>query len=153
MKKILFMFAALVAALCVMAPAAEAAAKKKKAEVVVTPAAPWIWPWTGPWSVRDPALATTNAIVAGGATGAYFAIRHNGWAAANPAAVAYIGSSVGCAAVSPIVATILLKRQLTLREAHVSTANCFLPFLGGMIVNAAFDAHPEWEAPAKPARR
>jgi hypothetical protein len=112
--------------------------------------------WTWPWSVRDPRLATSNFLVGVGATGGYFALRHHHrggrWnGTVHGALPAYALTSIGCAAVSPIIGTIVVQRPLTQREVGVSTANCFLPFLGGMLVNAAWDAHPEWSAP--PRRR
>ena len=112
--------------------------------------ADWIWPW----SVRDPKLATSNFVVGVGSTAGYFALRHRHRGAAwrgtvHSAAGAYAVSSLGCAVVSPIIGTIVVNRPLTQQEVGVSTANCFLPFLGGMLVNAAWDAHPEWSAPPR----
>ena len=57
---------------------------------------------------------------------------------------AYAVTTVGCAAVSPMVATVLLRRPLTMREGHVLIAGCVVPFVGPWLVNAAYDAHPEW---------
>jgi hypothetical protein len=116
--------------------------------------ADWIWPW----SVRDPNLAASNFVVGAAATGGYFALRHNHRRApfntgVHSAAGAYAATSIGCAAVSPIIGTMIVNRPLTQREVGVSTANCFLPFLGGMIVNAAWDAHPEWSGPPPRRRR
>lgn len=59
---------------------------------------------------------------------------------------AYALSAVGCAAASPIIATAVTGRELTSREAHVMVGSCFLPIVGGYIVNAMYDAHPHWEA-------
>jgi hypothetical protein len=116
--------------------------------------AQWIWPW----SVNDPQLATSNFLVGAAATGGYFALRHHHRGAAwrgtvHSAAGAYAVTSIGCAAVSPIIGTAVVNRPLTQREVGVSTANCFLPFLGGMLVNAAWDAHPEWSGPPPRRRR
>jgi hypothetical protein len=140
MRKIIFVLAGVIAVFGFMTDNAQAA-RKKRTEVTVYP-----WTWTWPWSVRDPRLATSNLVVGGAAAGTYFAINEN-----RPLAngAAYAATSVGCAAVSPIVGTVVMGRPLTMREAHVTTANCFLPFVGGWIVNAAYDQHPEWEAPAK----
>jgi hypothetical protein len=66
---------------------------------------------------------------------------------------ALIAGTFVCAALSPIVATILVKRELTLREAHVMAADCLIPFIGGWLVNKAFDAHPEWEGRKVHSRR
>jgi hypothetical protein len=108
----------------------------------------WIWPW----SVQDPQLATSNTVVGLAATGGYFAIRdHRRWHGGLNQGGAYALTSIGCAAASPIVGTLVVRRPLTQREVGVSTANCFLPFLGGWLVNAAWDAHPEWSG--RPRRR
>lgn len=116
--------------------------------------AQWLWPW----SVQDPNLAASNFVVGAGALGGYYALRHHHRGVAwrhsiHSAAGAYAVTSIGCAAVSPILGTIVLNRPLTSREVGVSTANCFLPFLGGILVNAAWDAHPEWSGPPPRHRR
>ena len=64
---------------------------------------------------------------------------------------AYAGTTIGCMAVSPMVATVVVDRPLTMREAHVLIASCVLPIVGGWLVNQAYDAHPEWEAASAPA--
>ncbi len=132
MKRLFVVLTTILVALAFMGGGAEAA--KKKTQVVVNPY--WGWWWTGPWTVRDPKLAASNAVVGGAATGAYFAVRHD-----HPLSngAAYVGTSVGCAAVSPIVGTIVTGRQLTQREVFVSTGNCFVPFVGGWAMNAWFD--------------
>jgi hypothetical protein len=148
MKKILLALVTAVFALGVMSHGAEAA--KKKTQVVVTPLG-WgwgwngsTWVWTGPWTVRDPRLATSNLVVGGGATAAYFGLRsgHSGWHGGHGTSTvgfAYGATAVGCAAVSPIIGTLVVNRPLTTREVFVSTANCALPFVGGWMVNAWFD--------------
>ncbi|MBI4274636.1 MAG: hypothetical protein HY659_08050 [Rhizobiales bacterium] len=143
MRKFLFVVVALIAALGMMSQSAEAA--KKKAKVVVTPS-PWAWTW--PWTVHDPRLAGSNFVVGAGATGLYYGLRggHNGtrhgW---HSSGAAYAGASIACAAASPIIGTLVVNRQLTRREVLVSTANCALPIIGGWMVNAWIDNHPEWE--------
>jgi hypothetical protein len=60
----------------------------------------------------------------------------------------------GCIAASPIVATVVLNRPLTQREAHILAGSCVIPLVGGWLVNEAYNAHPEWElASARPAKR
>ena len=54
-------------------------------------------------------------------------------------------TTIGCAAVSPMVATVVLNRPLTMREGHVLIGSCMIPIVGGWLVNEAYDAHPEWE--------
>ena len=147
MKKILLALVTAVFALGFMSHGAEAA-KKKKTEVVVTPVWGWgwngqTWVWTGPWTVRDPRLAASNFWVGAGATGAYFGLYdrhrvgvHTG---THTRAFAYGATAIGCAALSPIVGTLIVNRPLTTREVFISTANCALPFVGGWVMNAWFD--------------
>ena len=146
MKKILLALVTAVFALGVMGQAAEAA--KKKTQVVVTPVWGWgwngtQWVWTGPWTVRDPKLAASNFWVGAGATGAYFALRHGHDAVrasgTTTRGFAYGATAIGCAALSPIVGTLIVNRPLTTREVFISTANCALPFVGGWAMNAWFD--------------
>lgn len=158
MRKIGLVLAALAAALLFTGGTADAA---KRARVVVTPA-PWYAPWWGwwstmPWTVRDPRLAASNFWVGAGATGAYFALRsghrHDYWGHSrghgiHGAAGAYVVTSAACAAVSPIVGTIVTQRQLTQREVFVSTANCFVPIIGGWWMNYWFDYYG-WDKPKK----
>jgi hypothetical protein len=146
MKKILLALVTAVFALGVMGQAAEAA--KKKTTVVVTP---WgwgwngtTWVWSGPWTVRDPKLAASNFWVGAGATGAYFAIKDssvatNARGGISNSGFAYGATAIGCAALSPIVGTLVVNRPLTTREVFVSTGNCALPFVGGWVMNAWFD--------------
>jgi hypothetical protein len=63
---------------------------------------------------------------------------------------AYGATTFACAAVSPMIATVVLDRPLTLREAHVLVGSCVVPIVGGLLVNAIWDAHPQWE-PGRPA--
>lgn len=162
MRKIGLVLATLAAALMFFGGSAEAA---KRARVVVTPA-PWYAPWWGwwaqaPWTVRDPRLAASNFWVGAGATGAYFALRsghrnghwwngrwHDSGRGIHGAAGAYVFTSAACAAVSPIVGTIVTQRELTQREVFVSTANCFVPVLGGWWMNYWFDYYG-WDKPKR----
>ncbi len=98
------------------------------------------------------------AIGAGAAsTAAYFAIndwKWNGWS--NGSGLTRLGAwgvtTIGCAAVSPMVATVVLKRPLTMREGHVLIGSCVLPIVGGWLVNEAYNNNPQWEPGAKKAR-
>lgn len=163
MRKFGFVLAAFAAALLLSGGTAEA---QRRAKVVVTPVA-WYAPWTGwwstmPWTVRDPKLEASNLAVAGGATGAYFALRSghrqgDWWKARgghgiHSAGGAYVVTSAFCAAASPIVGTIVTQRELTQREVFVSTANCFLPVIGGWWMNASFDYYG-WDQPKRQAKR
>ena len=59
-------------------------------------------------------------------------------------------TTIGCAALSPMVATVLLDRPLTQREAGVLVGSCVIPIIGGWLVNAAYDAHPDWDPAYRP---
>jgi hypothetical protein len=105
---------------------------------------------------RDPAVAVSSLAVGAAATAGYFALRHeyrHHYGKITPTA-AYVGTSIACAAASPIVGTIIARRPMTQREVWVMTGSCVVPILGGLVMNAVFDAHPEWEAaPVKVRRR
>jgi hypothetical protein len=150
MKRILIALAAVMLAVSMSGGVAEAA-KKKKAKVVVTPATavwydartwhrPWpVWSFSALHSQKDPRLEVANTAVGIGSLGAYYVIRHDGPFVHNPATAAFVLSTIGCAAVSPIVGTVMVNRPLTMREVYVGTGNCVIPFLGGWIMNAWFD--------------
>ena len=100
-------------------------------------------PFAGP-------VSTAGTVAGAGATAAYFGI--NNWnsdwdaAAAGISQVgAIVGTTIGCAAVAPMIATVLAKRPLTYREAGKLTVGCVIPIIGPMIVDKLYDDHPEWE--------
>jgi hypothetical protein len=104
---------------------------------------------------EDKRLAAVSIGVGAASTAAYFAINDWKWDWNNGSGISQWGAwgitTVGCAAVSPMVATVVLNRPLTMREGHVLFASCVLPIVGGWLVNEAYDAHPEWEAGEAPA--
>jgi hypothetical protein len=76
------------------------------------------------------------------------------WAAKNVSTGAAIGiSTLGCAVTSPMVATAVLHRPLTYREAHVLIGSCIIPFVGGWLVNEAYNDGVLWAPDEKPAHR
>ena len=103
----------------------------------------------------DPRLKAVEIGVGTGSAAAYFGINHWNWKWDRAGAGISQGgaialTTVGCMAVSPILGTIVLNRPLTMREAHVLAVSCIIPIIGGWLVNATYDAHPEWEASEKP---
>ena len=48
----------------------------------------------------------------------------------------YVIGSVGCAAISPMIGTVILGRELTLNEAYRSTFGCFLGPIGWLLADA-----------------
>lgn len=105
----------------------------------------------------DKRLTAVSIGVGAGMTAAYFAINDWRWKwhnASGLTSLAAIGATtIGCVAISPMVASALLHRPLTQREATVLFGSCVIPIVGGWLVEAAYEQHPEWEpAAAKPAR-
>jgi protein-S-isoprenylcysteine O-methyltransferase Ste14 len=99
--------------------------------------------------MEDPRLTASGVVVGAVMTAAYFALRDWRWNEPPNAKVSNGGAAVittvGCMALSPIVGTIVVQRELSLREAYVMTADCVVPFVGGWLMSKAFDDHPEWE--------
>lgn len=58
-------------------------------------------------------------------------------------------TTMGCAAASPIVATAVLNRPLSYREAHMLIAGCVIPVIGSWLVDQAYENHILW-APDEP---
>lgn len=94
-------------------------------------------------------IAAVAIGVGAASTAAYFAIndwRWNGWN--NSSGLTRWGAwgltTVGCAAVSPIVATMVLDRPLSYREAHILVGSCVIPIVGGWLVNEAYNSHLLW---------
>jgi hypothetical protein len=104
-------------------------------------------------------IAAVAIGVGAASTAGYFALNNwnwNGWNSNAAGGLTRLGAygvtTLGCAAVSPMVATVVLNRPLTMREAHVLVGSCVVPIVGGLIVNAVWDANPQWE-PGRPAPR
>ncbi len=92
-------------------------------------------------------INTASTVTGVGTTALYFGINHWKWhwnaeVAGIPQAGALVLTTVGCAAISPMLASALARRPLTYREAYVLAGSCVIPIVGGMIVNAIFDAYP-----------
>jgi hypothetical protein len=103
-------------------------------------------------------LAVVAVGVGAASTAAFFALndwRWNGWNSNRAGGLTRLGAygvtTMGCAAISPMVGTVVLNRPLTMREAHVLIGSCVVPIVGGLLVNAIWDANPQWEASAAPA--
>jgi hypothetical protein len=101
----------------------------------------------------NPVIVGTAIGVGAASTAAFFAInnwhwRWN-WNNTNSSGLtrwgAWGATTIGCAAVSPMIATALLNRPLTYREAGVLTGSCVIPFVGGWLVNEMYNAHPDWD--------
>jgi hypothetical protein len=101
-------------------------------------------------------IVVTAVVVGAASTAAYFAINNWKWNWNNNSGISSLGAwgatTLGCAVVSPMVATVLLDRPLTMREAHILVGSCVVPIVGGWIVNEVWNAHPEWEAGTAPKK-
>jgi hypothetical protein len=105
---------------------------------------------------RSPNVQAGQIIAGLGMTAAYYgAICNNGFRNCarftSSHALKYYGlTTVGCIALSPIIGGLLVsyneKRELRSSEVFMMTADCLVPIIGGWIMKAAFDAHPEWDA-------
>jgi hypothetical protein len=73
-------------------------------------------------------------------------------AMAKPVAPVVVGTTFGCMATSPMVATIALKRPLKYREAHILMGSCLIPFVGAWLVNEAYNSGWLWAPDEQPVR-
>lgn len=104
---------------------------------------------------QDPRLTATGIGIGIASTGASYALTHKHGVPATRIAspgIAFAVTSFGCAAVYPIIGTIVVQRALTPREAYTGIAGCIIPFIGGWIVDntlphtAWYDGLPEGHA-------
>jgi hypothetical protein len=131
-------FAALIAAFAFSAQSADAGGRKKV----------------------DTRITAVALGVGAASTATFFAINDWKWKWSSPHGItawgAWGATALGCAAVSPMVATAVLKRPLKYREAHILVGSCVVPIVGGWLVNEAYNAHwitaPD-EGPVKKKRR
>ena len=58
-------------------------------------------------------------------------------------------TTVGCMALTPMLGAALVAhtegRELRSSEVFMMGADCLVPFIGGWIAKAAFDANPHWD--------
>jgi hypothetical protein len=100
----------------------------------------------------DPKVVATGIIVGAGSAGAYYAIaprHHHHTRFGFTKAGAFGITTVGCMAVSPIVAAAWVNatehRELTQHEALGLVGGCVVPVLGSLFWDWAYAQHPEWE--------
>jgi hypothetical protein len=105
----------------------------------------------------DKRLKVVSVATGAAATAGYFALNEWHWKWQDGLFPGQWGAiaatTVGCAAVAPMIGTVVVNRPLTPREGHVMIGSCIVPIIGGYLVNAAYNAHPEWEADTAPAPR
>lgn len=117
----------------------------------------------GPWRHvhKDQRVAVAATVVGLGATATFLSLNDwsysGGWDTVRSGGLtvggAVVGTTIGCAALTPMVATVVVNRPLTMREGHTLIAGCVVPFIGPLIVDAAYNAHPEWEGRVAQAPR
>lgn len=83
----------------------------------------------GPRRQIDPRIATSDTVVGLAWTGVAIAARGIGDGAA------ITGTTIGCMATGPMLATAVLNRPLTYREAHIIIGDCLIPIIGGWLIN------------------
>jgi hypothetical protein len=92
----------------------------------------------------DQRVVTIGRGVSLGSTAAYFVAKKGhgtDWGA-------YGAATAGCMVLAPMIAAAFVpERELTTREVLVMEGSCIIPIIGGFLVNALFDANPQWEAP------
>ena len=97
-------------------------------------------------------LKVVSVATGAAATAGYFAINKLHWNWQDGVFPsqwgAIAGTTIGCAALAPMIGTVVVNRPLTQREGHVMIGSCIVPIICGYLVNAAYNAHPEWEAEA-----
>jgi hypothetical protein len=104
---------------------------------------------------QDPRLAATGVAIGAGTTGASYALVHKHGVPATRLAspgFTYGVTTFACTVLYPIIGTIVLQRALTPREAYIGMADCVIPFIGGMIVDATLP-HTAWYDGTPPVRR
>jgi len=106
----------------------------------------------------DPTLSVVSTVVGAGWTAAYYGINHWDWkwhraVAGISEGGAMVGTTLGCAATSPIVATAVLNRPLSYREAHILVGSCVIPIIGGWLVNEAYNNGWLWAPDEQPVRK
>jgi hypothetical protein len=111
----------------------------------------WAWLNHG----QDPRLRVVGIGVGAGAGVAFYVmtkkhgnppVRHVSYG------TAYGVTTFGCMVAYPMVATVILNRQLTPREAYVGMADCAVPIIGGWIVDAVLP-HDAWTDGLPPSGR
>jgi hypothetical protein len=100
-------------------------------------------------------IDATGIGVGAAATAGYFAL--NNWnlkwdsgRAGITSLGAAVGTTLGCTALAPFVASAVLERPLKYREAHELVAGCVIPIVGSWLVDQAYDNGILWapdEAP------
>ena len=153
MKRYVGWAAAMLAALVVASPNSYAATRHHARRPPPPPAQTVPDLYIGPFNVGDPNVFWGSLIAGGAMTGTYFAIENHRALRVtgdgrNFNTGAFALTTAGCMALAPMLSAALVwsaeHRPLSSREALGTGAGCLIPFIGPMIVDAAYRAHPEW---------
>ncbi len=101
----------------------------------------------GPRRKIDPRIGATDTAVGLAWTGVALAARGVSGGAV------ITGTTIGCMATGPMVATAVLNRPLTYREAHIIFGDCLIPVIGGWLVNEWYNEGVLVAPDEKPAHK
>jgi hypothetical protein len=99
----------------------------------------------------DPRVSAVSFWNGAAWTGVYFGINNKHTGVGSGAAWGL--TTMGCVAVAPMVATVVLNRPLKFREAHILIGSCLVPIIGGWLVNEAYNAHILWAPDEQPVAK
>jgi hypothetical protein len=145
MRKFILAIVGAVAVLGLVAQSAEARTRHASGYPHIT---------IGPFDLGDARIAVAAVIAGVAMTGTYFAIDHVRQLRVpgdgrNFSTGAFALTTVGCMTIAPMLASAIVwntqGRYLTNREAMGLGAGCMIPFLGSLVIDAMYDAHPGWE--------
>jgi hypothetical protein len=101
---------------------------------------------------RSPSVTAAQIVIGAGTFGAYLALTNhdNGKIFSGKFSWKWYGlTTVGCMALTPMLGAALVAhnegRELRSSEVFMMGADCLVPFVGGWIAKAAFDANPHWD--------
>jgi hypothetical protein len=103
---------------------------------------------------RSPNVTAAQIIGGGGMTAAYLltTYRHGRFErfTSHHSLKMWGLTTVGCFALTPIIGAKLVghfeKRELKSSEVFMMVGDCVVPIIGGLVMKAAFDANPQWDA-------
>jgi hypothetical protein len=94
--------------------------------------------WSFLFHNQDPRLTAAGiGVGAGAGVASYLMTKKHGYPPVRHVSygAAFGVTTFGCAVLYPMVATVLINRPLTYREAYIGVAECIVPVLGGWFVD------------------
>jgi hypothetical protein len=103
---------------------------------------------------RSPNVTVAQIVAGGGMSAAYLLTTyHHGRFErfTSPHSLKMFGlTTVGCFALTPLIGAGLVgyneHRELKSSEVFMMVGDCVVPIIGGLLMKAAFDANPQWDA-------